>query len=255
MEDQMGDQEPDKPKQKNTIKIIVVGSMAVGKTCLINHYQTGKFLSEIPSTCGSSFIQKKIIINGIKYTLNLWDTAGQEKYNSLTKMFTKNANIIILVYSIVDKQSFLDLGKWLKFVKDINGEDGYIIGIAANKSDLYKNSVVSDNQGQEYARKIKAIWKSTSAKEEDRGINILIDELVQIYVKMDKDNNNPQGLKLNNNKKNKKREGGCCKGKGANTKTDNEEESEGKDKRTNSKVSTISVEENNANKNSDDEDF
>ena len=251
----MGDQEPDKPKQKNTIKIIVVGSMAVGKTCLITHYQTGKFLSEIPSTCGSSFVQKKKIINGIKYTLNLWDTAGQEKYNSLTKMFTKNANIIILVYSIVDKQSFLDLGKWLKLVKDINGEDGYIIGIAANKSDLYKNSVVSDSQGQEYARKIKALWKSTSAKEEDRGINILIDELVQIYVKMDKDNNNPQGLQLNNNKKNKKREGGCCKGKGTNTQTDDEEEPEGRDKRINSKVSTISVEENNANKNSDDEDF
>ena len=255
MEDQTGDQEPDKPKQKNTIKIIVVGSMAVGKTCLITHYQTGKFLSEIPSTCGSSFVQKKKIINGIKYTLNLWDTAGQEKYNSLTKMFTKNANIIILVYSIVDKQSFLDLGKWLKLVKDINGEDGYIIGIAANKSDLYKNSVVSDSQGQEYARKIKAIWKSTSAKEEDRGINILIDELVQIYVKMDKDNNNPQGLKLNNNKKNKKREGGCCKGKGTNTLVDNEEEQEGRNKRINSKVSTISVEENNGNKNSDDEDF
>ena len=254
MEDQIGDQEPDKPKQKNTIKIIVVGSMAVGKTCLITHYQTGKFLSEIPSTCGSSFVQKKKIINGIKYTLNLWDTAGQEKYNSLTKMFTKNANIIILVYSIVDKQSFLDLGKWLKLVKDINGEDGYIIGIAANKSDLYKNSVVSDSQGQEYARKIKAIWKSTSAKEEDRGINLLIDDLVNIYVKMDKDNNNPQGLKLNS-KKNKKREGGCCKGKGTNTQTDDEEEQEGRDKRINSKVSTISVEENNANKNSDDEDF
>lgn len=251
----MGDQEPDKPKQKNTIKIIVVGSMAVGKTCLITHYQTGKFLQKSHQLVVHHLFKKKKIINGIKYTLNLWDTAGQEKYDSLTKMFTKNANIIILVYSIVDKQSFLDLGKWLKLVKDINGEDGYIIGIAANKSDLYKNSVVSDSQGQEYARKIKAIWKSTSAKEEDRGINILIDELVQIYVKMDKDNNNPQGLKLNNNKKNKKREGGCCKGKGTNTSVDDEEEQEGRNKRINSKVSTISVEENNGNKNSDDEDF
>ena len=256
MEDQMEDQEPDKPKQKNIIKIIVVGSIAVGKTCLITHYQTGKFISEIPSTLNSSFVQKKKTINGIKYTLNLWDTAGQEKYNSLTKMFTKNANIIILVYSIIDKQSFLDLGKWLKLVKDTNGEDGYIIGIAANKSDLYKNSVVSDSQGQEYARKIKAIWKSTSAKEEDRGIDNLIDELVQIYVKMDKDNNNSHGLTLNNNKKNKKKEGGCCKGKRANTKTDEDEDEdqEGRSKRINSKISTISVEENNANKN-DDEDF
>ena len=72
---------------------------------------------------------------------------------------------------------------------------------------------------------------------------------------MDKDNNDPQGLKLNNNKKNKKREGGCCKGKGIITKSDDEEEQEGRNKRINSKISTISVEENNGNKNSDDEDF
>jgi len=251
----MEDQEPDKPKQKNVIKIIVVGSMAVGKTCLITHYQTGKFLSEIPSTCGSSFVQKKKTINGIKYTLNLWDTAGQEKYNSLTKMFTKNANIVILVYSIIDKQSFQDLGKWLKLVKENNGEDGYVIGIAANKSDLYKNSVVTDSQGQEYARKIKAIWKSTSAKEEDRGINILIDELVEMYVEMKKNNDNPNGLKLNNsNNKSKKKEGGCCRGKN-NYKNGNDNENEGRDKRINSKISTISVEENNIDKNNDDEDF
>jgi len=252
----MEDQEPDKPKQKNVIKIIVVGSMAVGKTCLITHYQTGKFLSEIPSTCGSSFVQKKKTINGIKYTLNLWDTAGQEKYNSLTKMFTKNANIVILVYSIIDKQSFQDLGKWLKLVKENNGEDGYVIGIAANKSDLYKNSVVTDSQGQEYARKIKAIWKSTSAKEEDRGINILIEELVEMYVKMKKENDNPNGLKLNNNNnKSKKKEGGCCRGKGNNYKNGHDNENEGRDKRINSKISTISVEENNIDKNNDDEDF
>jgi len=252
----MEDQRPDKPKQKNVIKIILVGSMAVGKTCLITHYQTGKFLSEIPSTCGSSFVQKKKVINGIKYTLNLWDTAGQEKYNSLTKMFTKNANIIILVYSIIDKQSFQDLGKWLKLVKENNGEDGYVIGIAANKSDLYKNSVVNDSQGQEFARKIKAIWKSTSAKEEDRGINILIDELVEMYVEMKKDNDNTNGLKLNNsNNKSKKKEGGCCRRKGNNYKNGNDKENEGRDKRINSKISTISVEENNIDKNSDDEDF
>ena len=254
----MENEEPNKPKQKNVIKIIVVGSMAVGKTCLITHYQTGKFLTEIPSTCGSSFVQKKKIINGIKYTLNLWDTAGQEKYDSLTKMFTKNANIIILVYSIVDKQSFQDLGKWLKLVKEIDGEEGYVIGIAANKSDLYKNSVVTDNQGQEYARKIKAVWKSTSAKEEDKGINNLIDELVKMYVEMKKDNDNPKGLKLNNNnKKSRKKEGGCCKGKGNNSKNDNDNDNEieGRDKRINSKVSAISVEENNIDKNNDEEDF
>ena len=247
----MSEQSSDKQKTKNEIKIIVVGSIAVGKTCLIAHYQTGKFLSEIPSTCGSSFVQKKAIINGKKYTLNLWDTAGQEKYDSLTKIFTKNANVIILVYSIVDKKSFQSLNKWLNLVKEINGEDGYAIGVAANKSDLYKQSVVPDSQGQEYAKKIKAIWKSTSAKDEDRGIEELIEELVKIYIEKVKERNNPEFIKLNNNKENKKKEGGCCRGKGTNSKNLNEDEEDdkiGRDNRIYSKISTIT------NK-TDDEDF
>ena len=247
----MSEQSSDKQKTKNEIKIIVVGSIAVGKTCLIAHYQTGKFLSEIPSTCGSSFVQKKAIINGKKYTLNLWDTAGQEKYDSLTKIFTKNANVIILVYSIVDKKSFQSLNKWLNLVKEINGEDGYAIGVAANKSDLYKQSVVPDSQGQEYAKKIKAIWKSTSAKDEDRGIEELIEELVKIYIEKVKERNNPEFIKLNNNKENKKKEGGCCRGKGTNNKNLNEDEEDdkiGRDNRIYSKISTIT------NK-TDDEDF
>ena len=247
----MSEQSSDKQKTKNEIKIIVVGSIAVGKTCLIAHYQTGKFLSEIPSTCGSSFVQKKTIINGKKYTLNLWDTAGQEKYDSLTKIFTKNANVIILVYSIVDKKSFQSLNKWLNLVKEINGEDGYAIGVAANKSDLYKQSVVPDSQGQEYAKKIKAIWKSTSAKDEDRGIEELIEELVKIYIEKVKERNNPEFIKLNNNKENKKKEGGCCRGKGTNNKNLNEDEEDdkiGRDNRIYSKISTIT------NK-TDDEDF
>ena len=247
----MSEQSSAKQKIKNEIKIIVVGSIAVGKTCLIAHYQTGKFLSEIPSTCGSSFVQKKAIINGKKYTLNLWDTAGQEKYDSLTKIFTKNANVIILVYSIVDKKSFQSLNKWLNLVKEINGEDGYAIGVAANKSDLYKQSVVPDSQGQEYAKKIKAIWKSTSAKDEDRGIEELIEELVKIYIEKVKERNNPEFIKLNNNKENKKKEGGCCRGKGTNNKNINEDEEDdkiGRDNRIYSKISTIT------NK-TDDEDF
>ena len=247
------EEEQNSDKQKsNAIKIIVVGSMAVGKTCLIAHYQTGKFLSEIPSTCGSSFVQIKKTIKGKKYTLNLWDTAGQEKYDSLTKIFTKNANIVILVYSIVDKKSFQALNKWLKLVKEINGEDGYALGVAANKSDLYKQSVVPDSQGQDYAKKIKAVWKSTSAKEEDKGIEVLIDELLEIYLDMQTSNNNPEYIKLNNKNENNKKEGGCCKGKGHNKNIEAGEKAQ-RDKRINTKFSTISADE--SNNKDDDEDF
>ena len=251
----MEEHSTEKPKSSNKIKIIVLGSMEVGKTCLIAHYRTGKFLSQIPSTCGSSFVEMKKVIKGKKYTLNLWDTAGQEKYNSLNKIFTKNANIVILVYSIIDKKSFQSLSNWLKLVKETNGEDGYAIGVAANKYDLYKKSVVHDSQGQEYAKKIKAIWKSTSAKE-DMGIEKLIDELLEIYLNMKTNNNNQEYIKLNRNILNKK-QGGCCKGRGANKSMDFNMK---RVNRINSKMSTISIDENNNNNNNnnnkdEDEDF
>ena len=239
------EKELEKSNSSNQIKLIVLGEMAVGKTCLINHYKTSKFLQELPSTNGCSYVQKKINIKDQKYILNLWDTAGQEKYKSLTKMFMQNANIIILVYSITDKKSFQSLNDWLKLAKEINGNDGYALGVAANKNDLYKNSVVSDSQGQDFAKKNKAIWKSTSAIEDDKCFELLIEELINLYLEKKRNNNNIGNIKLND-KITKKREGGCCRGKGNNKQYNNVNEGDkfGRDNRINSKISNISVDSN-----------
>ena len=198
----------------NEIKIIILGSVGVGKTCLITRYKTGKFLQHIPSTFGSNFVKIDKIINNKKYILNIWDTAGQEKYNSLTQTFTKNAKIVILVYSIIDKKSFLDLDNWLKLVKEGNGKKGYVLGVAANKWDLYLQSEVSDKKGKEYAKKINAIWKSTSAKEESKGIEELISELTMEYIKIEESGGNirTESIRLDKNMASKDKKGGCCGG-------------------------------------------
>ena len=198
----------------NEIKIIILGSVGVGKTCLITRYKTGKFLQHIPSTFGSNFVKIDKIINNKKYVLNIWDTAGQEKYNSLTQTFTKNAKIVFLVYSIIDKKSFLDLDNWLKLVKEGNGEKGYVLGVAANKWDLYLQSEVSDKKGKEYAKKINAIWKSTSAKEESKGIEELISELTTEYIKIEESGGNirTESIRLDKNMASKDKKGGCCGG-------------------------------------------
>lgn len=163
------------------LKVVIVGSLSVGKTCLITRYITGRFLSTIPSTCGTSFSQKKKEIGDKKYILNIWDTAGEEKYGSLTKIFTKNAQIVILVYSIVDRKSFEDLNIWLSMIKETN-DDNIVIGLAANKSDLYLSSKVSDSKGRKFANSINAIWAATSALTDDQGIDLLVDELIKKYI-------------------------------------------------------------------------
>ena len=171
-------------ERNNEIKVIILGSIGVGKTCLITRYNTGKFIENVPSTQGANYVQIKKIIKNKEYIFNLWDTAGQEKYNSLTKTFAKGAKIVILVYSIVDKDSFKSLNKWLDLVIQANGENGYSIGVAANKSDLYKEKdIIPDSKGKEYANKINALFKATSAKEDNSSIEEFMNELVEDYFK------------------------------------------------------------------------
>ena len=77
---------------------------------------------------------------------------SQEKYKSLTKFFIKDAKIALLVYAIDDLSSFIDLNMWLNIIKDINS-DNIILGIAANKADLYKTQKYLMNKEKNMQKK------------------------------------------------------------------------------------------------------
>ena len=201
------------------IKIIMVGAMNVGKTSLVTKYATGKSPGQTKTTKNASYVSKRKTINGFNFEIKLWDTAGQEKYKSLTKIFTKDAKIAILVYSIDSEESFNDLGTWLELVKSSN-EDNLILGIAANKSDLVSDKTISEERGREYAEKIGAEWKSTSALSENGGIEEFIDMLFKKYY----DNFFTPGLEPTNSQsltismEDSKVKGGCCGGEQSNDK-------------------------------------
>ena len=162
--------------QSIPIKIILLGSLNVGKTSLLTKYAAGQNLKK---TLNASFVNKNKIINGINFELRIWDTAGQEKYKSLTKLYVKDAKIAILVYSIDSIESFNDLDEWLNLVGSIN--DNIIYGVAANKSDLSSEQKVPDEKGKEYAKSIGAGWASTSAITEGNGIDNFINDLFLKY--------------------------------------------------------------------------
>ena len=206
----------------NPIKLIIIGSVNVGKTTLLTRYATGKFQNISKSTSNASFITKIKNVNNKKYEIKLWDTAGQEKYRSLTKIFIKDAKIALLVYAIDDKNSFNDLEMWLNIVKEIN-TDKIILGIAANKADLYKKAEVTDQQGKKYAREIGAEWRSTSSLLDDCGIDDLVDVLFNKYLeakalKKTGSLNNQDTIVLKNINNENNRNSGCCGGNKKNTK-------------------------------------
>jgi small GTP-binding protein len=195
------------------IKLIIIGSVSVGKTSLLLRYATGKFQSSLKSTSTASYISKMKQVNNKLYEIRLWDTAGQEKYRSLTKIFLKDAKIALLVYAIDDENSFKDLDMWLNIVKEINNEN-IILGIAANKADLYEKAKISDQQGKKYAKKIGASWSSTSSLLDDNGIDGLVDELLEKYLKIKGNNGNTnesKGITLSSkNMEENEKGGGCC---------------------------------------------
>ena len=206
----------------NPIKLIIIGSVNVGKTTLLTRYATGKFQNISKSTSNASFITKIKNVNNKKYEIKLWDTAGQEKYRSLTKIFIKDAKIALLVYAIDDKNSFNDLEMWLNIVKEIN-TDKIILGIAANKADLYKKAEVTDQQGKKYAKEIGAEWRSTSSLLDDCGIDDLVDVLFNKYLeakalKKTGTLNNQDTIVLKNINNENNRNSGCCGGNKKNTK-------------------------------------
>ena len=193
---------------EDEIKLILLGDCGVGKTNIISRYNNDEFNDSILSTSGANYVVKTIDIDGKNYQLNIWDTAGQEKYRSVTKMFIQDAQILILCYSIIEHKTFENLDFWYKLAIDILGKD-IILGIAGNKSDLFENEKVKDSEGKNYAKNHNAIFKLISAKEDKKSIDLLFEELLRKYIKKtaDSKNNGKASVKIdkNTNKKNNKK--------------------------------------------------
>ena len=192
------------------LKVILVGMSGSGKTSLINILMGEKFKSIELTTSSPSFAEKQVTLNDKIYKLEIWDTAGQEKFYSLTKIFIKESKIVIFVYDITSKQSFEEIDFWVKSVKDILGEEA-IFGLAGNKKDLFLQEKVSEDEGIKKAEKIGALFKLTSAKT-GFGIKEFMMTLLEEYIKnhaneIDIRSNISSKLSVTNNKKKKK----CCK--------------------------------------------
>ena len=150
-----------KNSEGQEIKVILVGQSGTGKTSLINSAIGQQFIEgKEQSTISSSFVTKIINIDEKSYTINLWDTIGQEKFRSLTKIFIKDSKIVILVYDITVLNSFEELKFWYDTIKEVLG-DTAVLGVAGNKQDLFANEQVNEEVAKKYANDINALFKLT----------------------------------------------------------------------------------------------
>ena len=173
-------------KQNTGHKLVLIGDSGVGKTCLISRFISGQFDANVNSTNGASYASKKVEFPelGKSLVLDIWDTAGQEKYKSLTKFFYKDAAMVVLVYDITRRESYDNLKNfWYKEIKE-HGEKDIILGIAGNKSDLYDDEAVPEKEAREFAESVGAIFTLTSAQN-NSGVNKLFENIGKKFLNPD----------------------------------------------------------------------
>ena len=197
-------------EEEEDIKVILVGEPGTGKTSLINVAIGKMFTDNSPSTLISTFVQKKFTKNNKEYILNIWDTAGQEKFRAMTKIFIKNSKIVILVYSINSKETYDGLKEyWFNIITEALGDEP-IIAMVGNKSDLFLEEQIKEEEAKEFARENGIKFKLVSAKEDPDGFIEFLEELLDEYLRL----NNKDTLKretININSDSDKTNKGCCK--------------------------------------------
>ena len=195
----MNHEEEEEQKENNFIKIVIVGQSSVGKTALINQYMNKIFIDAAITTIGTDKFIKIEKINNSEIKLNIWDTAGQERFRSLSPLFLKGSNIVLMVYDITNKSSFIELKNfWYEKVKD--NTKNIILGIIANKSDLYEKEVVSIDDGKKFAKDCKAFFYESCAKNYDTTRQMFIYAVEEYVEKYNLEKNEKSNITVNNNK-------------------------------------------------------
>ena len=210
-------------KKEPGCKVVLLGDSGVGKTCIISRYISGTFDTNSATTNGASYASKKVTYDKLNKTimLDIWDTAGQEKYKALTKFFYKDAKVAILVYDITLRQSYDNIKEyWYRQIQE-NGDKQMILGIAGNKCDLYEDEAVPEAEAREFAKSIGALFGLTSAAT-NTGIDPLffdagykyLDPNFQQSVQQEKEEKGEMGKNITLDKKDvtneKKKKKGCC---------------------------------------------
>ena len=165
------------------IKVVLIGESGVGKTNLIRVAIGESFESHTESTLSSSFFESEIIYKNKKYNYSLWDTAGQEVYRSLNKIFIMDSKIVIVVFAINNKKSYEQVDFWINYAKEILTEGNYIMALVGNKSDLYEEQQISDEEMIKKAEDNKIKFKLTSAREDPVGFTEFLEALLKDFIK------------------------------------------------------------------------
>ena len=176
----------------------MIGDSNVGKTSLLIRFTKNIFQEEIQNSIGVDFKSKDINIVGKKIKLQIWDTAGQEKFRTITTSYYRGAHAITIVFDLTKRETYEHIKRWLNDINRFAKEDvlKFLVG---NKSDLINERRVKYEEAKLFAHQMKAMYFEVSAKNNEN-INEFFEAATKIFI-----------LKYNKNikKKGKKKEDNC----------------------------------------------
>ena len=149
------------------MKMVLIGNQHVGKTCIVHRAISGHFKDSTVPTLGASYSTKEAVVNDTTVRMQIWDTAGQEKYRAMAPMYYHNAQVALVVYAVDDVSSFDEIDTWMESLASNSGKD-IIVFLVANKQDLADKGdgdgeIVSNERGKEKAAQYGAEFAECSA--------------------------------------------------------------------------------------------
>lgn len=159
------------------LKLLLIGDSAVGKSSILLRFTDDTFSDKHAATIGVDFKTRDMNFQGRRIRTTVWDTAGQEKFRSLTSSYYRGTHGIVLVYDVTNRDSFQHVEDWLQEIETYCSEDECVKLLVGNKIDLEARAVTSE-EGQRFAREKNMVFIETSAKT-TAGIRQTFEELVQ----------------------------------------------------------------------------
>eukprot|EP00056_Hartaetosiga_gracilis_P020323 m.18788 g.18788 ORF g.18788 m.18788 type:complete len:219 (-) comp8359_c0_seq1:149-805(-) len=210
-------------------KYIIIGDSAVGKSCLLLQFTDSRFQMVHDLTIGVEFGARMVTIDKKQIKLQIWDTAGQESFRSITRSYYRGAAGALLVYDITRRDTFQHLATWLEDAK-AHSNPNMVIILVGNKSDLGEERQVSYEDGERFANQHGLMFLETSAKTSANVEEAFTSTAAKIYEKIQKNifdaSNEMDGIKIGpqysdasssstikptrGSSKKPAEEGGCC---------------------------------------------
>ena len=173
-------------------RLILIGESTVGKSSLLRHFKDGEYFADISLTVGVDFHAKQVQINGQTIKLQLWDTAGQDRFRAIVKAYYRNAVGGLLVFDITHRESFARLNDWLEDAMKHAEPHKPVFVLVGNKTDQEKIRAVSQEEAQKFARLHHMEYIETSAKtgqNVDEAFQLLASKIYQMlsegYIKVE----------------------------------------------------------------------